>query len=225
MPRQRPSATNSWPPGSTASGTTSAIVQWNSAPRCGRRMSLSWSSSRRTFASSPAADPAHLAEKMPGAPPSTSTVMPESSASAIRPVCCRRRTRLDERVLGEGHALLDGLGAVVRQHDRLRHPLADDALELAHLVRVVAREHELQASRAGRLGAGGERRHLQSRELGGAGEREVEQRVELAAVERARPPPCPAPRRTARGPWRRRSCRSRRARPRRRRGRASACRR
>ena len=51
---------------------------------------------------------------------------------------------LDERVLGERQPFLDGLWPVVRQYDGVRHPLADDALELAHLVRVVAREHELQ---------------------------------------------------------------------------------
>jgi hypothetical protein len=52
--------------------------------------------------------PAQYAEKTPGAPPRASTQMPESSAS--RQPRVRRGGARDERVLGEGHAVLDGSG-------------------------------------------------------------------------------------------------------------------
>ncbi len=56
--------------------------------RCGAASgtSPSWSSSSSRFATSSPCPPDHRAENTPGAPPSTSTQMPESSASAGSPV-------------------------------------------------------------------------------------------------------------------------------------------
>ena len=124
-------------------------------------MSLSWSSSRRTFASSPAADPAQRAEKMPGAPPSTSTAMPESSASAMRPVCAAAVRALMNAFSAKVTPSSTGSGPSYGSTTAcgIRSPMMRwNSRTLCALWR---REHELAGSRAGRLGARGERRHLQ----------------------------------------------------------------
>ena len=82
-PGHRPSTTCS---DEASPGTTSAIVETNCAVRCGSRMSDSWSRRSSRLAVASFACPAQYAEKTPGAPPSTSTQMPESSASAGSPV-------------------------------------------------------------------------------------------------------------------------------------------
>src|SRR5690554_5898395 len=79
-PYMRPTSTNSRP-----SGITSAAAHTNAAPRCSSGTSPSWSNNSRQFASSSPCEPAQRAENTPGEPPSTSTAMPESSASAGRP--------------------------------------------------------------------------------------------------------------------------------------------
>ncbi len=69
-------------------GTASAAAQTNAAPRYPSGTSASWSSSSRRLAASSPCRPAQRAEKIPGAPPSTSTASPESSAIATSPVAC-----------------------------------------------------------------------------------------------------------------------------------------
>ena len=75
------------PVGEAEAGTTSAAAATNCAARCGCATSLSCHRSSSRFSVASFAGPDQRAEKMPGDPPSTSTEMPESSASAGSPVC------------------------------------------------------------------------------------------------------------------------------------------
>src|SRR5690606_7078458 len=85
VPVRRPSTTRSVP-----SGRARAAAQAKWAPRCSSAMSESWARSRSRLARSSPWVPAQRAEKMPGAPPRTSTQRPESSATAGRPVARAR---------------------------------------------------------------------------------------------------------------------------------------
>jgi hypothetical protein len=109
-----------------------------------------------------------------------------------------RLERLGERVLGEGRT---GLGPrLVRRHvveaEQLDVP-AEDAAQLLDLAGL-----RVASTTRGRLTSWPHRRRacgaaaataprLQRRQVGGAGQREVEQRVQLGAAERAHPRRCP----------------------------------
>ena len=93
-------------------GSTSAAAQTKWAPAVLVRDVGELGEQQREVRRVVAVPAAQRAVKTPGAPPSTSTTSPESSATAGSPVACGHRARLEQRVLGEGHAALDDVGQV-----------------------------------------------------------------------------------------------------------------
>lgn len=116
----------------------------------------------------------------------------------------RGGTGLDQRVLGEGDAVLDGLGAVVADDLEVRPGRGDDRGELLHLVRVVGRQDDARGHRspfAGRRdGVTRPAPRSGPRAAGRTRRRRARAARRARSCRTARPRPCPAPRRTGRGP-------------------------
>ena len=191
------------------------------AARRGRRRA--GPAAARVFASSSPCRPDQRAESTPGMPLSASTVSPESSATAGRPVC-RTASRALSSAFSSKVAPVSGAsgysGDVAQADDlapRGRRPRAAAAARRAcrrcGWPAAAVRSSAPRASACSRVElARSPRRRGRAARRGSSGRR-------------PRPRPCPAPRRSCRRRCRRRSCRCRRARPPRRRGRAAARRR
>lgn len=163
--------------------------------------------------------PAQRAEKMPGAPPSTSTDRPESSAIAIRPVARATARALSREFSAKAHTGLRNIGCVhagcihdlgvnvqaVRCGPRRisRSSLSLPLLWLARTIFASAMVSPLQQVHTVRGGAPCGLVVLQGLALNlgqlcGALQGQVEQAVELFAVEGRALGGCPEPQRTCR---------------------------
>ena len=125
-------------PSASAAGTTRAAAQQNRAVRLASGMSSIWASSNALFAASSPWRPHQRADRMPGAPPITSTIRPESSATAGSPVRSATSRALSSEFSSKVTPSSTGSGRFIEPADTSRTPAARSPRHSSRIWRISA---------------------------------------------------------------------------------------